>query len=576
MSNILIGDNLKNYITTSGPEKFKVIVNKAPSLLNSLIAGLPVDFQKAAPMIEDKIAPLLGNLNAASKKHFVGHIAKRVKSTAKIVTELIAGAATKKDAADSDEPVEEEFSPEVLGKARSLSFDPQLFRRRIDSVGALGVVGERKNIAVLMCSLDSRLLLDRGMPGQNVIAVKIAGHQGSGKSYTLMMTLRLYPDSAYLMITSGSDRCLYYMERGIKHMCLVVAEAFQLSGNRGDNEVTYMIRTLLSEGRLSRLTTVKDESGNNVSVEKSLEGPVSFITTTIEHGLEAQLEDRIFTVHPDESIDQTKRIVENRARQISGTGPKQDDEEIQVWKAFHQSLEPVSVVIPFAVDIANYLNRSKVLPINARRAFNKVINIIQAVTCAYQFQREQDEAGNLIATMSDYFMALQIVSESFKENLGQLPKATDLRLEYIASVGQVSPKNLATHFGVSRSAISQWIKKLEAEGILKWVDDKGVDYPDDKALNAAKKSGKAHIQVVAQTSDPWSSLGLPSPLELTLESTWRTDGADYQLYDLKLDAVTTPDLLPAPAFSVTDALRDVDSESFEDSEQAEDIVLDLF
>ncbi len=277
-----------------------------------------------------------------------------------------------------------------------------------------------------------------------------------------------------------------------------------------------------------------------------LEGPVSFITTTIESGLEVQLEDRLFTIHPDESIDQTKRIVENRAKQISGNCDMQNDDDIQLWKAFHTKLEPVTVVIPFAMDIAEHLNRCTVLPINARRAFNKMLNIIQAVTCVYQFQREQDDAGNLIATMADYYMALQIVYESFKENLGQLSKGTDLKLAYISSAGQVSAKNLAAHFGISRSAISTWGKQLEDEGVLKWVDGKGVDFPDDKTMSTAKRSGKAYIKLNEQSLNPWSALGLPSPLELTLAQSWRTGGTDYERFDLKLDIVSTPDqIVPA-------------------------------
>ena len=125
-----------------------------------------------------------------------------------------------------------------------------------------------------------------------------------------------------------------------------------------------------------------------------------------------------------------------------------------------------------------------------------------------------------------------------------------------------------------------WAKRLEADGVLKWVDDKGADFPDDKTLNTAKRAGKAHLQAIAQTSDPWSSLGLPSPLELTLESTWRTTGADFQLYDLKLEAVTTPgQAVPeqaAPSATLPDTFQEEVPELAEDSEPAEDNVLELF
>ncbi|HPM11319.1 MAG TPA: helix-turn-helix domain-containing protein, partial [Paludibacter sp.] len=516
---------LSDYLQTHKPEEFKALTKQAPSFIDILIAQLPENFIHALSDIKEKILPLIFKLDAVTVKHYTDAIRKRVRTTQKVVESMLAElkrsrAASKVD--DANSSVEEEADPEILAAAADLAQDPKLLKKRIDVVNKNGVSGERKNIAIFLCTLDSRLLLDQGgIPGQNVIACKISGHQGSGKSYTLMMVLSIYPESAVILITSASERSLYYLDQGIAHKCMVVMEGFQFSSDRGDSELAYTVRVLLSEGMLRRAVTEKDEeTGKFVTREIVLNGPTSFITTTIESNLEAQLDDRMFTIHPDESIDQTKRIITNRARQKAGNILKPDDREIRMWKSFHRSLKPISVVIPYAEIISEYLTQRNTLPIAARRAFNKVLNVVQTITCTYQFQRQQDAEGNVIATIADYFMALQIVAEAFRENMGQLPKATGERLAYLSSQGHTTPKALANHFGVSRAAISSWAKKLVEESIVEWVDAAGNSFPNDKALYAAKKAGKAHIQVSGNTINPWSNIGLPMPNDIVSDPAW--------------------------------------------------------
>jgi len=552
---------LSDYLQTHKPEEFKALTKQAPSFIDVLIAQLPENFIHAASDIKEKILPLIFKLDAVTVKHYTDAIRKRVRTTQKVVESMLAELRRAQAASDTaaDKSIEadedEETDPEILAAAADLARDPTLFKTRIDVINKNGVSGERKNIAIFFCALDSRLLLDQaGIPGQNVIACKIAGHQGSGKSYTLMMSLSIYPKNAIILITSASERSLYYLDQGIAHKCLVVMEAYQFSSDRGDSELLYCLRILLSEGALRRAITEKDaETGKFVTREIVLCGPVSFITTTIESNLEIQLDDRLFTIHPDESIDQTKRIITNRARQKAGSILKPDDREIRIWKAFHRSLLPVSVIIPYAEKISEYLTKKPKLPIAARRAFNKVLNVIQAVACTYQFQRERDAENNVIATIADYFMALQIVAEAFRENMGQLPKATGERLTYLNSQGHTTPKDLANHFGVSRSAISSWAKKLEEESIVEWVDATGNSFPNDKALYAAKKAGKAHIQVSGNTLNPWSNIGLPMPNDIIPDPAWVQGGAEFERYHLHLtpDTPKMVNLTPVSVSTIT-------------------------
>jgi hypothetical protein len=134
------------------------------------------------------------------------------------------------------------------------------------------VVGERNVMAMYFCALDSRLLSEN-VKSPNVLAMKNAGHFGSGKSYTLMSVLEIYPESKYLLITNGSPKSIYHLEEGLKHKALVVTEGFQFQEkNAADSELVYVIRSLISEGRVSYQFVEKDEAGKLKTVMKTIDG----------------------------------------------------------------------------------------------------------------------------------------------------------------------------------------------------------------------------------------------------------------------------------------------------------------
>ena len=387
------------------------------------------------------------------------------------------------------------IDPAVQSMAEAIAKDPALVKKRLDMVNAAGVVGERNVAAMIFAALDSRLLPeDTASP--NALAIKNAGHHGSGKSFTLKKCLEFYPEDGYHLITSGSAKSLYYLPDGLKHRALIVTEAFQFQpNNAADSEFVYVVRSLLSEGRVSYQVPQKDDDGKFVTIEKRLDGPTSFITTTVIDKLEPQLEDRLFSIHPDESMEQTRAIMSMTARIKDGSFEGVDAKTVDTWKLFHSMLKPVGVVIPFAGQISAYIQRGLKLPIATRRAFNRVLAIIQTVTCAYQYQRSRDSKGRLIAEVYDYWMALQIVREAFRENLGQQGKGSEQRIEFIREKGPVHYNALKSEWGVSKSALTSWVRGKVYDGLLVWCDEDGDEFNDDAALKKAKHSGTAYLKV---------------------------------------------------------------------------------
>jgi DNA primase len=534
--------DLNEYLKDHTAADLRGLMKAAKSIVDIMISYLPSDFVKAQPTLKSEILPLLVGMNEGIRDHYLGRIRETIKSTKSAINAEFD--AVKRDANSKQaQAAKPSIDPAVQSMAEAIAKDPALIRNRIDLVNAAGVVGERNVVAMCFAALDSRLLPeDTACP--NALAIKNAGHHGSGKSYTLKRCLEFYPPIAYHLITSGSAKSLYYLPDGLKHRALIVTEAFQFQpNNAADSEFVYVVRSLLSEGRVSYQVPQKDDDGKFVTIEKRLDGPTSFITTTVIDKLEPQLDDRLFTIHPDESMDQTRAIMSMTARIKDGSFESVDAKTIEAWKLFHSLLKPIGVVIPYAGQISEYIQRGFRLPIATRRAFNRVITIIQTVTCAYQYQRSRDSKGRLIAEVYDYWMALQIVREAFRENLGQQGKGSEQRIEFIRERGPVQYNALKSEWGVSKSALTSWVRGKIYDGLLAWCDEDGSEFNDEAALKKAKHSGTAYLKVneAFVADDP---TGLPTPFELTGDDRWDEGGEFFRLYDLALDRRQVRDASP--------------------------------
>ena len=395
-------------------------------------------------------------------------------------------------------------------------------------VNDLGVINERTNIGLYQPVFDSRLQ-PMANAGSDALAMKNSGHYGAGKSFPLFTALKLYPESAYHLVTSGSEKSLYSIEGGLQHKALILSEALALeSGGRKDNELAYAIRTLVSEGCL-KYQYVGFENGKRLTIVKRIEGPTSLVTTTIKGKLEDQLDDRMITAHPDTSVNQTRDIIEQTASTAAGNDQPVDELTLQAWRHYHDSLLSVEVIVPYAADIASFISRQARLPISARRSFKRVLSAIKTMTLIYQKQRHRDAQGRFIADYMDYALVHQLLEASFAENLGGVKRYTDARIEMIEQAGMVTLRDLAIKTGVTTAAISQWSKPLMDKGVLSWCDENGAVFADQPAMEKAKRTGRANIRVVG------GGKSLPSPFELTGDPAWDKGGELYEAYDLQLD-----------------------------------------
>ena len=407
----------------------------------------------------------------------------------------------------------------------------RIYRRRIDDICKLGVVGERSTAAMYLAVMDSRLNMH-----DTALALKNAGDPGLGKSFTLKKCLSLFPDEAYLLMTSASDKSLFYVSGGLQFRCIVMEEAKGL-GDLKDSTLAYCIRSLISEGKVKHLVTGTSGAGGGTT-EVVQKGPISFITTTNLDSLESQLDDRLFTIHPDESGIQTFRIVRRIGVLAAGAG-NEHEVDLDIWRYFHKCLKPINVVIPFASRIASAFFQGQDIdsaPSTLRRAFGRLIALIKAVTIVHQFQRYCDLQGRLKAQIADYYIAKQMAEKILVEDLSNHTPETRKRLDSISQLGPCSLKVLAATEGVSKQAISSWAKGLIEKGTLVWVDQAGKSFSSLEELNTAKKSGKAFIRLADSGHGLFS---LPDPWKITNSESWKPDGDLTAMFDLNLSGQPT-------------------------------------
>jgi hypothetical protein len=222
-------------------------------------------------------------------------------------------------------------------------------------------------------------------------------------------------------------------------------------------------------------------------------------------------------------------------------------------------LESIPVVIPYAADIAAFINRAGSLPISTRRAFKRVLATIKTIALIHQRQRSRDDMGNVIAEYADYALAFQILGDSFRESIGEGQRYTDKRMRLIEEFGVITPRALSEKDGVSTATISQWLKPMIEKGVLDWCDEKGHGFMGVADLEKAKRSGRAYLTVSGGKR-------LPNVFELTGDPRWDKDGDLYAAYDLHLDNGASDQAFYPDEETVVDQdiIFDADSETSND------------
>jgi DNA primase len=296
--------------------------------------------------------------------------------------------------------------------------DPNLVARIAADVEATGVVGEASNALVAYLSCVSRKL-------DKPLAVLIQSTSAAGKSTLMDALLALMPEAERVHYTAMTGQSLFYLGReAMKHKILAIAE------EEGVRQAAYALKVLQSQGELTIASTGKDPAtGQLVTQEYRVEGPVMLFLTTTAIDVDEELLNRCLVLTINESREQTAAIQarQRKARTLEGLRMKATaDAVLAAHRAAQALLRPLAVVNPFAEQLTFASDR-----VRLRRDHAKYLALIDSIALLHQYQRPLRsvvQAGQVIeyveVTADDIALANRLAHEVLGRSLDELPPPT--------------------------------------------------------------------------------------------------------------------------------------------------------
>jgi hypothetical protein len=406
---------------------------------------------------------------------------------------------------DIAETEAQERSREAWTKCERLAREPRILDTFAEDLKLCGVAGESKVGQIIFLALNSRHL-----DSKQLVNVVVKGPSSAGKSLVVEKVLGFFPEEAYHFLTSMSERALAYSEESLAHRFLVLAEAAGMSGEFA----TYLIRSLLSEGRLRYETVEKTAEGIRPRLIER-EGPTGLVVTTTRIKLHGENETRMLTVRVDDSPDQTRKILDA----LADEDPESAD--LGRWHALQKWITDgeTRVTIPYAKKLAREI---PTVAVRLRRDFGAILNLIRSHALVHRATRERDERGRIIATLEDYAVVRELVADLISEGVeATVPKIVRETVMAVERLIQESGKESVTNSQVGRelkldkNPTYQRVQRAIEGGYLENLEDRkgrparlvlGDPMPEDRPI--LPEPGRLGGFTVSEVSE---GIGTPPP-----------------------------------------------------------------
>jgi phage/plasmid primase-like uncharacterized protein len=330
---------------------------------------------------------------------------------------------------------------------------------------ACGVVGEVRCAQLVYLMVTSRLL-------DEPVSAVVKGLSASGKSYTVESTLKFFPDTALIKITAMSEKGLIYMREVFAHRTLVIYEATALREQREKNEgnlTAYLVRSLLSEGRISYPVTVRDKELGFVTKTIVKEGPTNCILTTTATELHGENETRMLSIPTNDTPQQTKAVMRRLAQGKSDAAidfkPWHD---LQEWLATQKN----QVTIPYAEYLADHIPP---VAVRLRRDFRSILRLIDTHAILHQKTRPRDAQGRIVAIEADYLAVRGLVADLVSAGVGatvpETIRDTVTAIKELDTGGGVSVKAVSERLKIDRSAAQRRLQTARSRGFIHNVEE---------------------------------------------------------------------------------------------------------
>ena len=323
-----------------------------------------------------------------------------------------------KQQSDNADKKPTELEPEDRKAAFELLHDTDLLNRILSDFNQAGVVGEETNKLAGYLACVSRKL-DRPL------AVIIQSSSAAGKSSLMDSILALMPEEERVQYSAMTGQSLFYMgETQLKNKILAISE------EEGASNASYALKLLQSEGEVTIASTGKDDAtGNLVTKEYKVEGPVMLFLTTTAIDIDEELLNRCVVLTVNESREQTQAIhaAQRSKRTLQGLENKLKKERIiQLHRNAQRLLKPLAVINPYADQLTFLDDKTR-----TRRDHEKYLTLIDSIALLHQYQREvktiQHNGQNIDyveVSLSDIDTANQIANDVLGKTLDELPPQT--------------------------------------------------------------------------------------------------------------------------------------------------------
>jgi hypothetical protein len=353
-------------------------------------------------------------------------------------------------------------------------------------IHARGVAGEDNTLKLIFLALASRYL-------KRPTNIVVKGPTSGGKSFVTEKVLEYFPGSAYYALTSMSEHALAYFSEPLQHRFLVL---YEYAGMAGDF-ANYMVRSLLSEGRIRYQTVEKTQDGM-VPTLIEIEGPTGLIITTTKIDIHPENETRLLSVNVLDTREQTKDVLLAVARSNDEPSDFSTWHALQIWLDHSNH----NVVIPYAEILARLIPP---VAVRLRRDFGSLLTLIKAHAILHQYHRVVDLQGRIIATIGDYSSVRDIVSEVLSYGVGiSVDKKIRETVEAVSKIlgpvqgVQTSVQAVAQVLELERSSAGRRIASAIKRGYL---------------VNSEKQRGKASkIELGEPLPDDVDLLPIPEKL----------------------------------------------------------------
>ncbi len=342
----------------------------------------------------------------------------------------------------------------------SFAGKPKLIKRLNDLLGQTGIVGEDRNRIFLFI-----IAISHKMP--ETLHALIQGSSGSGKTRLLKQISDCIPKENVTKLTRLSDKVLYnFPENYFAGRLLCLEDIDGLS-----EEAEFAFRELQSNGELNSATSIKLENGQVTSGQKTVKGPIASLACTTQGEIYEDNMSRVFLISMDESIQQTRRIIDYQNKKAAGLVDSGKENEVKAFlRRFVLLLRSCEVINPFAEKIQLPEEAHKI-----RRLNDLFQGFVKMVTVINQYQRKKDGRGRLVTEIEDIETAVAVMFESIVLKVDELDGSLRqfyerlkawLRQEYPVGSGQEYPdaafslREIRQALGVSKTQTFRYIHDL--------------------------------------------------------------------------------------------------------------------